>query len=252
VDEGRVSVGGLEKLEFPVHPDARQSDQQGVAMTDQYSLKSFLRAAPNVLLDRYFKATGIDLDVSGLKETHVEPIAAILDELPKEQLDHVETDFKNVHLLANEAGGKALHQELANLGRPDAMIATDKKTSLITLALETFLGSPKAFADALIFRPYFDQDRYWRKVTGLRFPMPDDPLLRCDYLAACLKTFFRHNDGRGRNCKVDYYRRDERHFFFAFPEDYPQTMAVWEKGNLRPSFFNPAFEVVFVVTEGST
>ena len=96
-------------------------------MADQYSLKSFLRAAPNALLDRYFKATGIDLDVSGLKETQIEPIAAILDELPKEQLDHVETDFKNVHLLANEAGGKALHQELANLGRPDAMIATSPR-----------------------------------------------------------------------------------------------------------------------------
>jgi hypothetical protein len=120
------------------------------------------------------------------------------------------------------------------------------------LALETLLVSPKAFADALIFRPYFDQDRYWRKVTGLTFRMPADSLSRCDYLAACLKTFFRHNDGRGRNCKVDYYRREERHFFFAFPEDYPQTMAVWEKGNLRPSFFNPAFEVVFVVTEGIT
>jgi hypothetical protein len=225
---------------------------KAVVVAGQYSLKSFLRAAPNALLDQYFKATGIDLDVSGLKETQIEPIAATLDELPKEQLDRVETDFKNVHLLANEAGGKALHQELANLGRPDAMIATDKKTSLITLALETLLCFPKAFADALIFRPYFDQDRYWRKVTGLTFRMPDDSLVRCDYLAACLKTFFRHNDGRGRNCKVDYYRREERHFFFAFPEDYPQTMAVWEKGNLQPSFFNPAFEVVFVVTEGST
>jgi hypothetical protein len=82
---------------------------KAVEMADHYSLKSFLRVAPNALLDRYFKATGIDLDISGVKETQIEPITAILDELPKEQLDRVETDFKNVHLLANEAGGKALH-----------------------------------------------------------------------------------------------------------------------------------------------
>ena len=120
------------------------------------------------------------------------------------------------------------------------------KRSLIETTLCALLERPEAFKMALLFRPYFDQGRYWRKVPGLTFGLPADPDRHIGSLTACLKDYFRAREGRGRNCKVDYYRRDTRHFFLAFPEGYPQVVHAWQANELEAMPITPAFEVAFV------
>ena len=216
-------------------------------MASTYSLKAFLRMTPNALLGEYFHRQGIDLgiDIAALRERDIGPITAALEQLPRETADKMEVDFRNIHLLATDAGAKALHQELRNLGEDGAL----DRQSLIAMALRAFLEHPDAFALALLFRPYFDQGRYWRKVSGLPFSLPADPHEHVGHLTACLKDFFRTREGRGRNCEVDYYRRDSRHFYLAFPESYPEVVHAWQADELEAIHITPAFEVAFVFDE---
>ena len=59
--------------------------------------------------------------------------------------------------------------------------------------------------------------------------------------------------GRGRNCNVEVFRRYEKEYFFAYPEDYAQSGLEWVRNRLAPRSRHPAFEVVFVYcqNEGS-
>ena len=220
-------------------------------MTSAYSLKAFLRVTPKAILAEYFqrKQIGLGIDVCVLKERDIGPITAALEQLPRETADKIETDFRNIHQLANDAGAKALHQELTHRGEEGAFDGENSKHSLITITLRSFLEHPEAFDLALLFRPYFDQGRYWRKVSALPFGLPADPHEHVELLTACLKDYFRTREGRGRNCKVDYHRRDTRHFFLAFPEDYPQVVHAWQADELEAIPITPAFEVAFVFDE---
>ncbi|WP_156392048.1 MULTISPECIES: hypothetical protein [unclassified Roseateles] len=69
-------------------------------------------------------------------------------------------------------------------------------------------------------------------------------------LADLIKNYFRATEGRGRNCVVEAYRRGERDYFFAFPEDHAQRSVEWVDGEFNPRPHNPAFEIVFVYAQG--
>jgi hypothetical protein len=45
---------------------------------------------------------------------------------------------------------------------------------------------------------------------------------------------------------VEPYRRGEREYFFAFPEDYAQNSPEWEGDELALQARHPPFEIVFV------
>lgn len=211
-------------------------------MSKHYSLKSFLRHAPNALLDRYYQHKGIQLglDFTKLKETKIDPVADALDALDEPVRQDIETDFTNIHMLANEAGYNALRQELQQSSQ-----VLDEKP-FIEAAFICFFDYPEAFAMARTFQLFFDQDRYWRRVKDIQAIMPTDPVPHSDRLAECLSAYFKNNEGRGRNCKVEYYARAGKHFFFAFPEDYPFQLMQWVKDEMQKTNVSPAFEVVFV------
>ncbi len=220
-------------------------------MASAYSLKAFLRVTPKALLAEYFHRQAIELgiDLAALRERDIGPITAALERLPRETADKIETDFNHINLLTNDAGAKALHQELRHLGDAGAFNGDYSKHSLAAVALRALLDHRDAFEMALLFRPYFDQGRYWRKVSGLPFGLPANPHAHVENLTACLKDYFRTREGRGRNCKVDYYRRDTRHFYLAFPESYPEVVQAWQADELEAIHIRPAFEVAFVFDE---
>jgi hypothetical protein len=55
--------------------------------------------------------------------------------------------------------------------------------------------------------------------------------------------------GRGENCKVDCYNRNDLDYFFAYPEDYAQASVerVGKEFKRRPH--HPAFEIIFVYSQ---
>jgi hypothetical protein len=52
--------------------------------------------------------------------------------------------------------------------------------------------------------------------------------------------------GRGENCKVDCYHRNELDYFFAYPEDYAQARVEWVGKEFQRRPHHPAFEIIFV------
>ena len=48
---------------------------------------------------------------------------------------------------------------------------------------------------------------------------------------------------------VEAYRRGQRDYFFAFPEDHAQRSIEWVDGEFNPRPHNPAFEIVFVYSQ---
>lgn len=212
-------------------------------MSGHYSLKNFLRKAQNKDLQRYFKENGIEIavDWDKLKETKIDPVADAIERLADNTRKTIEGDFLSIHVLNNEAGYQALRQELAQ-GKNSALDNMD----FINAAFLCFFDHRQVFNMARVFQPFFDKGRYWRKVQDVPGKFPANPAQHTKRLAEFLTIYFKDNEGRGRNCQVEHYQRDNRHFFFAFPEDHPIHLIQWERSEMKKTLVHPAFEVVFV------
>lgn len=89
---------------------------------------------------------------------------------------------------------------------------------------------------------------YWKKRNDLPKlpPHVDDESIQ--ELAIAISGLFRKED-RGKNCKVEPYRRHNREYFFAYPEDYAQLGIEWISNSLKTKAHHPAFEIIFAYCE---
>ncbi len=65
-------------------------------------------------------------------------------------------------------------------------------------------------------------------------------------LSKAISNYFREKEARGRNCKIETYTRNNKEYFFAYPEDYAQTNNEWISNSLENRATHPAFEIIFV------
>jgi hypothetical protein len=64
-----------------------------------------------------------------------------------------------------------------------------------------------------------------------------------------LSNYFHRMQGRGENCKVECYRRNDLDYLFAYPEDYAQASVEWVRGEFNRRPRHPAFEIIFVYSQ---
>jgi hypothetical protein len=64
-----------------------------------------------------------------------------------------------------------------------------------------------------------------------------------------LSNYFHKMQGRGANCKVDCYKRNDLDYFFAYPEDYAQASVEWVGKEFKRRPHHPAFEIIFVYSQ---
>ncbi|MBY0545021.1 MAG: hypothetical protein K2Q14_05675 [Gammaproteobacteria bacterium] len=55
--------------------------------------------------------------------------------------------------------------------------------------------------------------------------------------------------GRGKNCKIDCFKRNDLDYFFAYPEDYAQASVEWEENQFQKRAHHPAFEIIFIYSK---
>ena len=225
-------------------------------MSRQYSSKDFFRQMPNALLARYFNARGLlaDLDFAAMSEGKPDPLFEAWAALSDMQRNAAEADFREIVALSDRKGWLAILDE----ARWQLDEQADELRSFIdTLsaldgyherAMVAFLDHPECWKGATRFH-YADGLTHWRKRKNLpRVPAAVDKA-SVGRLADLIKHYFRQTDGRGRNCVVEAYRRGERDYFFAFPEDHAQRSIEWVDGEFNPRPHNPAFEIVFVYAQ---
>jgi hypothetical protein len=118
-------------------------------------------------------------------------------------------------------------------------------------AFWAFLERPKYWHGALAFHhadtvPF----SYWRKRKNVPRKPASVDALSIRQLEQNLSNYFHKMQGRGENCKVDCYNRNELDYFFAYPEDYAQARVEWVGKEFQRRLHHPAFEIIFVYSQG--
>lgn len=89
---------------------------------------------------------------------------------------------------------------------------------------------------------------YWRK----RKNVPNVPIAgdeeSIQRLEKAISAYFHQKEGRGKNCQVECYRRNDLEYFFAYPEDYARSNIEWVDDEFYRRPHHPAFEVIFIPT----
>ncbi len=221
-------------------------------MAAQYSNRHFFRKTPNHLLALYFEAKGkaLELDFGELKENDAEALQTALNTLAGNDIADIEAEFQDVNALACEGGITALVDE-AGFHSDDAFIeAIAAIDGFHAKAMWAFLNKPLYWRGAAMFLHADNvSPSYWKKRNDLPKlpPQVEDEDIRG--LEKAISAYFFHKEGRGKNCTVEPYRRNQKEYFFAYPEDFAQSAVEWVGGTLKSQAHHPAFEIIFVYSE---
>ncbi len=218
-----------------------------------YSVPHFFRQVPNALLKRFFAGHELfgDLDFEAMRETKPEALLKAWERLAIERRTAIEPQLREIFDMSSESGFHAIRGEARwNFGSDEAgytafveMLAAKK--SHCERAMTTFLDHRRYWRGATRFN-HADRLPYWRKRRGLPTkPATIDKASRAG-LAADIGAWFRQAEGRGRNCHVDLLKRDQRDYFFVYPEDFAGESIEWVANQFDRRRHNPAFEVVLV------
>ncbi|MFK7848406.1 MAG: hypothetical protein AB8G77_24165 [Rhodothermales bacterium] len=227
-------------------------------MASQYQHRQFFRRVPNTLLARYFDSRDIDLDLDfgKLDETDVEPIFEAFTSLSEKDQASVEIDFQNINGLASEGGIGALLNEAMfydDEAFPEMISPID---GYHAKSMWAFLHKPEYWKGAAsLLHADNVSVSFWKKRNDLPNSPPHVDEEDIHQLEKAISHYFYKTEGRGRNCKIEPYRKVStgKEYLFAYPEDYGQSGVEWERQNLTTRARHPAFEIIFVYceTEGS-
>lgn len=230
---------------------------KGKRMGRHYSTRDFFRQMPNRLLARYFAARGVlaEVNFAGLKETKIEPLFAAWLELTEDERKAMDAELLEISEMSSEKGFRAILDEAKWQLRETPEKHAELVEKLAALAnhyeraMVTFLEHPQFWRVATHFF-HADSLSYWRKRKGF----PHQPASVHEdgrqVLAESIRNYFHRTEGRGNNCVVETFRRGELDYFFAYPEDYSQQSIEWVNGKFGRRPHNPAFEVIFVYSQG--
>lgn len=222
-------------------------------MAGQYSPLQFFRRTPNALLARYFqKRHGVlkEIAFDKLKEMEVESIFQGLMALPDDKQAQIETECQDIDAMACQGGVTALTDE-AHFHQDITFAETISKIDCFHGAVMwAFLEHPGYWTGATLFLHSDNiSESLWKKRNDLPHLPPHVEDEDKERLAQAISHYFHTREGRGRNCKVDIFRRHAKEYFFAYPEDYAQSDVEWERNTLSPRAWHPAFEIIFVYAQ---
>jgi hypothetical protein len=221
-------------------------------MAAQYSNRQFFRKTPHEYLAQFFAAKGIPLavDFDELNKNILDELQDALNALPDGHKADIEAMFQDVNVLACEGGIAALIDE-ASFHNDEAFVeAIAAIEGFHAKAMWAFLNKPSYWRGAAMFLHADNvSPSYWKKRNDLpRVPphIEDEDIAA---LANAIKVFFYSKEGRGKHCVVEPYRRNNKEYFFAYPEDFAQSAVEWVGGTLKSQAHHPAFEIIFVYCE---
>jgi len=225
-------------------------------MVRSFAVPQFFRQMPNLLLQRYFTHHGLlaGFDFKTMRERSVETLMDAWEKLPRDRRRTLEPQLREIFDLASQKGTLAIIDEakwqVSHGKSPDAVLVDklSKMKSHFERAMTVFLDHPGLWKGATHFYRADALSR-WKKRSGLPTkPACLDREIR-PVFAAEIGRWFIESQGRGRQCLVDVFRRDDRDYFFAYPEDFADQSLEYVNAQLKPRAHNPAFEVVFVWLE---
>ncbi len=225
-------------------------------MARHYSTRDFFRQMPNVLLARYFQDRGLfgNLDFAAMKEGKPDELFAAWLALPDNHRNAMDAEFWDIFEMSCEKGFRAIIDEATwqMQEEPDAIMSFIEMLSALSnhyeRAMITYLDHNILWKGATLFY-HADTLPYWRKRKNLSHRSAAVDEASVQRLAALIRNYFHHTEGRGKNCVIEAFRRGELDYFFAYPEDYSQQSIEWVNGEFDRRPHNPAFEVIYVYSQ---
>lgn len=227
-------------------------------MTRHYSTRDFFRQMPNALLARYFAGRAVfgEFDFVAMSETRHDDLFAAWLALPDAERNTMDAVFRDIFEMSCEKGCHAILDEAKwhlnqDADRNATIAFTEKLAALVNhyeRAMVTYLDHNLFWPGATRFY-HADNLTRWRKRKNLPHIAAQVDTVSIQALEKSIRTYFHHTDGRGNNCKVEPFRRGDRDYFFAYPEDYSQQSPEWVNGQFGIRPHNPAFEVIFVYSQ---
>ncbi len=221
-------------------------------MASPYSHKHFFRKIPTAQLTSYFASKDVDLgiDLSTYNEKQVDSLFVAFTALPEDQQTAIEAEFQDIHAMACDGGVAALIDE-AVFHEDDAFVGSISAIDgLHAKVMWAFLEEHHLWQGATLFLHADNvSSSYWKKRNDFPQVPPDVEDCAINALANSISTFFHKTEGRGRNCKVEPYRRHNKEYFFAYPEDFGLSAVEWVSNALKNRARHPAFEIIFVYCE---
>ena len=224
-------------------------------MAGQYSHRQFFRHTPNALLARYFKINKIEFDIDWAKTAeNGKCIFNVFIQLDAMIQNKIETDFVQVNALACEAGIQALVDESAYYHDDTFVADIAAIDGFHAKALWAFIEKPQYWYGASMFLHADNISAgFWKKrrdLPSLSYDIGDEAVTA---LSNAISDYFYQKEARGRHCKIERYRRHDKEYFFAYPEDHAKSYIEWVSDDLTSRAIHPAFEIIFVYSgkEGS-
>jgi len=217
-------------------------------MTRQYSPKTFLRQSPNPVLQQYFHANNLALDVDWkcLTPRRIDPLFDAIEALPDEARESVERDFRLVFGMATPKG-RLLFIEQGEIRSIDLAERLSHVENHYEAAMVIFLEHREVFEVASCVNEMHLLGHWRKRWVGKGLHATTEP----EQIAAfedAMQGIYK-KQGRGRHCHVDRYeRRDPLRFcYFAYPEDFPTSDIEYDdQHNFGRVTRHPAMENAFV------
>ncbi|WP_426370450.1 hypothetical protein [Pseudocolwellia sp. HL-MZ7] len=221
-------------------------------MAEPYSPKQFFRNVYNIFLLQYFEKNKIDfpLDLYAIKENNADTIFEAFLTLSDDTRHRIDSDFQKVHALATDAGIISLIEEAKEFVNHQFIDSLQAISGLHGKAMWAFLDSPEYWQGAsMLYQTRIIPSSYWTKINQLPILEQHFSDNDIELLAQAIGEYFFKNEGRGKQCKIDHYKRGKNDYFFAFPEDFAKTAIEWVDNDLQSLPHQMAFEIVFVYCE---
>jgi hypothetical protein len=218
-------------------------------MCRYFTIPKILRMTPKHLLQQFFERLGhrlLSLDWRKLKERSVESILFSIGLLPSHAQEQIELVLASVFELACDSGWQAILEVARLEGQTRALLDLPDDTSPYERSMWTWLFQPELFEQAHLIHQVEGLTR-WRKRTGLPQITPRVTPAAVHELATALSQCLKHEEGRGHECTVEYFRRrDAADVFVAYPDDFVQRVTMHDgDGQLVPRALRQTFEIVF-------
>ncbi len=196
----------------------------------------------------------LDIQWDDTAEKDADGIFAAFNRLSESKQAEAEADFQDINALAVDGGIQALIDEAAF--HEDTGFAQEiaKIEGLQAKAFWAFMERQNYWPGASKFLHADNVSAsMWRKRKDLPKAPPAVEDKAIAAFEKAISAFFYQNEGRGRNCKAEVYRRYQQEYFFVYPEDYARTGVEWIQDNLSTRARHPAFEIILVYcqNEGS-
>jgi hypothetical protein len=217
-------------------------------MTRLFSIPKMLRMTPNELLRDFFLSLDAELlcvDWKRLRPRQIGPLLNAIGWLSPEKQQQVESELAAIFELSGQSGWEVILDAAYPFGKTKEILALSEECCFYGRALLVWLHHREVFNKATLMEGVDNLTRLRkRSVPPLPPRINPDTIRELEKALACCLW---REEGRGKHCTVDYFRRNDSDVLIAWLDDFVQAVISHdEQGKLGPRFVRPTFEVAFI------